>query len=493
MNLLTDDFISTTEGKVSLKTLLCSGYDYKLQYAFDEIQLAMLQLLSSLVSVVLKPSMQQLKVYLHEGVTEAEYQRCLNNINLSHFDDDQFMRSKFPGSEKIAVAPITKLISGIECGTSANALGLFSGIDQAERVCPDCCHVLNYNLHMNIKGECFGPTGATGIRGGGALSTLIAARTLKTTILANTVAVDFFNEQRGIPQDELNNKLMWQELPQGDVYYAHQIGLERGLFALAYHIDFPVDEEPCVCNICGHSSPQTVKQFSRLKYAGSYGSTKNGRDANAQWWPHPYTPVIQKEEGVYPVCARDQHWQSWQGFSAYVVAQETEKALSRPAYIVDQYRQLMSGEPVNLLVGGNIADQGSIVGRVYDLYTMPARWHRDMERVTQVIDSGLLIKDLLSQALNKMFGVGYDKNFVSGIKENAMHQYISNAQTLVQEILLDVDRREARALRKLAVAKLQKEARDIYATVVRKYQHDLPLFKALVKGETILLKAAAVV
>lgn len=403
------------------------------------------------------------------------------------------MRSAFPVSSKIAEAPITKLVSGVECGTSANALGLFSAADQAERACPDCCHVLNYNLHMNIKGECFGPTGATGIRGGGALSTLIAGNNLRTTILANTIAVDLFNEQRGIPQAELNNKLMWQELPQGDVYYAHQIGLERGLFALAYHIDFLVNEEPCICDICGHSSPQMVNNFSRLKYRGSYGSTKNGRDANAQWWPHPYTPVVQKEDAVYPVCARDQHWQSWQGFSAYVIAQETEKALSRPAYIVDQYRLLMGGEPVNLLVGGNIADQGSIVGRVYDLYAMPAHWGRDMERVTQVIDSGLLIKDLLSRAFNKMFGVGYDKNFVSGIKENAMHQYISNAQTIVQEILLDVDRSEARALRKSAVTKLQQAARDIYAEVVRKYQHDLPLFKALVKGERFLFKATAAI
>ncbi len=56
MNLLSDDFISTTTGKISLKTLLTSDTDYQLQYAFDEIQLAMLQLLGSLSTVVLKPT-----------------------------------------------------------------------------------------------------------------------------------------------------------------------------------------------------------------------------------------------------------------------------------------------------------------------------------------------------------------------------------------------------------------------------------------------------
>ena len=114
-------------------------------------------------------------------------------------------------------APITKMISGIECGTSPNALGLFSEIAQAEVICPDCTHVLNYNLHMNIKGECFGPTGATGIRGGGAISTLIAGKDLKTTILANTIAIDYFNNEREIK--EPNNELMWQSPIQGDIYY----------------------------------------------------------------------------------------------------------------------------------------------------------------------------------------------------------------------------------------------------------------------------------
>ncbi len=485
MNLLIDDFISTTAGKISLKTLLTSETDYQLQYAFDEIQLAMLQFLASLSTVVLKPSLDELKDYLKQGLTEAQYDRAIDKVDTQWFDESCFMRSTFPDNEKVADAPITKMISGIECGTSPNALGLFSEIIQADIICPDCTHVLNYNLHMNVKGECFGPTGATGIRGGGAISTLIAAKDLKTTILANTVAVNFFNTIREIK--EPNNKLMWQDAMQGDVYYAHQIGLERGLFALAYHIDFSVIDAPGLCDVCGHQSAQTVKEFTRLKYKGSYGSTKKGRDGNAKWWPHPFTPIATKEEGVFPVSARDQNWHSWQNFSSYVLAQETGKSLSTPAYIVRQYRQLKTGGG-NLLIGGNIADQGSIIGRVYDLYSMPEHWENDkLERVTKVIDAGLHVKDRLSQALNKMFGAGYDKNFVSGIKSAAMNQYISNAQNIVQQLLLDVDRKEARELRKMALEQLKSEAKTIYSTLMRKYQSDLPLFKALAKGERILL------
>ena len=485
MNLLTDNFISTTAGKISLKELLTTDIDYQLQYAFDEIQLAMLQLLASLSTVVLKPSLEELKSYLKQGLTAEQYELKLAKVDCQWFDESCFMRSSFPENEKVADAPITKMISGIECGTSPNALGLFSEIQQADIICPDCTHVLNYNLHMNIKGECFGPTGATGIRGGGALSTLIAGKNLKTTILANTVAVNYFSALREI--EAANNQLMWQDSVQGDIYYAHKIGLERGLFALAYHISFTVIDKPCLCDVCGHQSSQSVKEFSRLKYKGSYGSTKKGRDGNAKWWPHPFTPVTTKEEGTFAVCARDQNWQSWQNFSSYVVGKETDKSLSIPAFVVTQYRKLNTGGG-NLLIGGNIADQGSITGRIYDLYSMPEHWDNDkLERVKKVIDAGLNVKDRLSQALNKIFGAGYDKKFVAGIKNTAINQYISNAQNIIQQLLLDVDRTEARQLRKDAQKQLKAEAKTIYQALMRKYQNDLPLFKALVKGERVLM------
>jgi len=53
---------------------------------------------------------------------------------------------------------------------------------------------------------------------------------------------------------------------------------------------------------------------------------------------------------------------------------------------------------------------------------------------------------------------------------------------------LDVERKEASDLRKAAVIDLAAEAKRIFVGVQRKYQHDLPLFKALVKGEVALYK-----
>ncbi len=486
MNLLTDKFISTTDGKISLKTLLTSENDYQLQYAFDETQLAMLQMLSSLSTVLFKPSLEELKLYVKNGIADTQYDDKLKSIELDLFDEKIFMRSKFPETGKVASAPITKLVSGVECGTSGNAIGLFAEIVHAKVICPDCSHVLNYNLHMNIKGECFGPTGATGIRGGGAISTLISGLTLKSTIVSNIIAVDFFDAKREIP--EPNNRLMWDEPPVDEVYFSHHIGLFRGLFALAYHIGFPVIEEPCICDVCGHQSDQSVTEFLRLKYKGHYGATKNGREGGAQWWPHPYTPIVKREEGIFPVCARNQYWQSWQDFTAYVIGKETDKALMTPAFVVTQYEKMGFGY-ANLLVGGNIADQGSITGRIYDLYSMPKNWNSEsLQRVTKVIDAGLTVKEQLSQAFNKIFGAGYDKRFVAGIKQNAINQYTTNAQKIIQQILLDVDRNEARALRKQAIEELKLEAKSIFQGVMRKYQHDLPLFKALIKGEIVLMK-----
>jgi len=487
MNLLTDDFISTTGGKVSLKTILTSEHDYQLQYYFDEIQLAMLQLLSSLATAALNPTVAELKNYLKQGVSEQQYEKALNKVNLEWFESDCFMQSKPPADAKWPEGPITKLVSGIECGTSPNAIGLFSETDKAQVVCPDCIHGLNYNLHMNIKGECFGPTGATGIRGGGAISTLMAGDNLRQTLLNNIIAHDYFSDYAQLNSDAINEP-MWVAAQTGSIYSAQEIGLVRGLFALAYHISFTVEDVACCCDICGSESDQSVTTFNREKYKGHYGSTKSGRDAGAGWWPHPYTPRNIKEDGVYAVCARDQHWQSWQELGSYIVGKETDKATVVPAYIIKQFQGVKYQRQTNLLIGGNIADQGSITGRVYDLYCMPSSLNNHSSKITQVIDSGLEQKECLSHAFNKMFGVGYDKNFVSGIKGEAMSRFTANAQQIIQRTLLDVERKEAGELRKVAMVELKQEAKRIFMAVQRKYQHDLPLFKALVKGEVALYK-----
>lgn len=488
MNLLKDPFISTNLGKVSLKDILTSNQDYQLQYFFDETQLAMLQMLSSLSTVVLKPTISELNDYLANGLSPEQYDALLEKVDSQWFEGDCFMRSTFPSKAKIADGPITKLVSGIECGGSANALGLFSESSEVSVCCPDCTHVLNYNLHMNIKGECFGPTGATGIRGGGSISTLISGEDLKSTILLNTVCVDYFNEQAQL-DDDAENRVMWELPPTSDIYSAHKIGLERGLFALAYHIDFPVNDKPCTCDICGNPGTQSVTIFQRVKYSGAYGSTKKGRDSGAGWWLHPYTPRSVKEDGIYAVCARDQHWQSWQELTSYVVGKDTDKTSVKPAFIINQFQnKLEVGLNLSLLIGGNIADQGSIAGRVYDLYSMPSSLSKNNSRISLVINAGLAQKDKLSLAFNKIFGVGYDKNFVGGIKAQAIQKFTSNAQQIVQQILLDVNRKEATQLRKEAIEALNKEAKSIFKSVQRKYQHDLPLFKALVKGEFVLYK-----
>lgn len=489
MNLLQDDFISTTVGKISLKTILTSNKEYQLQYYFDEIQLSMLQLLSSLTTVVLAPTIIELKEYIRGGLSVDQYDKACERLELDWFDTHKFMRSKpLSTSAKWADAPITKLLSGIECGSSSSAIGLFSDAEAAKVVCPDCTPGLNYNLHMNIKGECFGPTGATGIRGGGAISTLIAGHNLKTTLLSNTIAIDYFKKIT-VLDDDAEDTPMWVTPQSGSVYQAGRIGLVRGLFALAYHIDFDVKDAPCCCDVCGHHSDQSVVNFRRQKYTGHYGSTKNGRDAGAGWWPHPFTPRSIKDDGAeYAVCARDRSWQSWQELSGYIIGKEMNKANVIPAYIVNQYMHMENPLKTNLLVGGNIANQGSIIGRIYDLYSMPASLTKYLSRVTLVIDVGLQKKERLSNALNKIFGVGYDKSFVGGIKEKAIQQFTANAQQIIQQTLLDVDRKEASELRKAAIEALNTEAKKIFLNVQRQYQHDMPLFKALVRGEVLLYK-----
>lgn len=484
MNLLIDPFISTTEGKISLKQALTTHVDVTLQYAFDETQLAVMQLISGLATVVLQPSMEELRQYILYGVMDEDYEQALARIDMNMYDDTQFMRSRPLQPVDFGKASISKLVSGIESGSSSNACALFSDANSVSVACPDCMPALNYNLHMNIKGECFAATGATGIRGGGSLSVLISGSNFAQTILLNCVASDFFAAIH--PNPEVSNEPMWVTPLAGETYFSHDIGLVRGLFAMAYHIEYVINDVPCVCDICGHSSDKSVTEFGRLKYQGKYGSTNDGRSAKAGLWPHPYTPVQRKEDGEYFVSPQGASWRSWEHFGSYVAGKELEKSTYVPAPIIDQYRRLGIVKPIRILVGGNIADQGSIVGRIYDLYSVPQHWDERLNRVTQVIEAGIKVKDGLVQSLNKIFATTYDRNLVKGIRDQAVNIYISQAQNIIQDILLDADNSESRVLRKRAIIDLKSEAQSIYSELIRKHENDLSLFQALVRGQKIL-------
>ncbi|MDO6422770.1 type I-E CRISPR-associated protein Cse1/CasA [Saccharophagus degradans] len=484
MNLLIDPFISTTNGRITLKQALTTHSNATLQYVYDETQLAVLQLLSSLATAALQPTLAELKEYISNGVTENLYDEALQKIDISMFDDNCFMRSSPSTIQDYAFAGISKLVSGIESGTSNNACALFSDAGSVVNACPSCMPALNYNLHMNIKGECFAATGATGIRGGGALTTLISGKNLAETILCNCIAKDFFKSIHH--SEKVINEPMWVTPIAGETYFAHQIGLVRGLFALAYHIQYTEIEEPCVCDVCGHTSDKTVKEFGRIKYQGKYASTKAGRDSNAGLWPHPYTPTVRRETGEYFESPQGANWQSWENLGGYVVGKELEKSKSIPAPILDQSRQLNIPKNINILVGGNIADQGSIVGRVYDLYSVPQNWNASLERVTLVIDSGLEVKEILKKALNKIHATTYDKALLNGIRDQVIGMYVSQAQQIVQSLLVESGVSERKQLRQRAITALKQKAQTIYSDLIRRHQHDIPIFEALIKGQKIL-------
>lgn len=502
MNLLKDKFISTTSGKVSLKTILTSDDDYQLQYYFDEIQLAMLQLLSSLATAVLAPTISELKSYLKNGVSAQQYDEALNNINSEWFEGDCFMQSTPLTGAKWFSAEINKAISGIESSKTKDASGLFSDLDGFKEVCPCCMPALNYNYQTNVHAKAMGIGGSTGIKGGGTLTFMMAGQTLKETLLMNVMSSDYFTNISSLDDDACDD-YMWNIPLVGDkvtdskgdvteIYSARKIGLMRGLFALAYHFKFQIQEKKIYCDSCGHESQLAVSTFSHCKYKGRYGSESKGRELKAGWWPNPYTAIVQLEDGSVAMRAKGLHWHSWEDLSALVVQSEVDKSSIIPAPIISQYRnEVISKNSFNFLIGGNVLkpnNEASVVGRIYDLYSMPSSLKKNLGKITQVIDAGLEQKKRLSHAFNKMFGVGYDKNFIGGIKGEAMSRFSSNAQQIIQRTLLDVERKEAAELRKNAVVELQQEAKRIFIGVQRKYQHDLPLFKALVKGEVALTR-----
>lgn len=506
MNLLKDDFISTNQGKVSLRTLLTSDNDYQLQYYFDEIQLAMLQLLSSLATAVLQPSTNDLRRYLAKGLTAEEYDEKLANMHSEWFDAETFMQVTPKKDIKWFSADVHKMVSGIESSSTKDASGLFSSIEDLKKICPDCGPACNYNYQMNIHAKAMGVGGATGIRGGGTISVLLFNSCLSKTLLMNCFCHDYFRKICPL-KDEVDEP-MWVEPLEGrlavdakgsqvEVYQANTIGLIRGLFALSYFVQFDIEDGHETCDICGSITNRFIKRFRHKKFEGKYGATSVGRELGAGWWMNPYTPSQMLENGIIGVRARDQHWQSWEDFLSLVIKKETNDR-HIPAPILTQFtNEVLSAEPVHCIVGGNILkrnQEATVVGRVYDLYPLPSSLSKNLAKVNDVVKSGLEIKDRLKRALNKLFGAEkYKKSkqteeYIKRIRDTGVQQFCINAQNIIQNILVDVDKRDAHYLRHSAQKRLNQEAKKIYSEVQRKYQHDLPLFKALIKGEYILNK-----
>jgi len=341
MNLLKDPFISTTQGKVSLRQVLTTECDYQLQYFFDETQLAMLQMLASLTTVLLKPTIAELKNYIENGLSDEQYDHALSEIETEWFESNSFMQSKSIKKNGFNSANISKLVSGIESGTSKDASGLFSDKEDVKFSCPDCIHVLNYNLHMTISGQYFSKFGSSGIRGGGVISTLISGKNLRETIMFNTVASDFYANLSSL-NDNFQTDFMWKMPPQGDLYQAAKISLNRGLFALAYHVEIETKNEDCVCDICGHFSQGKIESLLYLKYIGQYGSVRNekGKENGAGLWLHPYTPRRVTDNGLFSLTPYGLDWHSWQDLSSFIAGSEIRSSTNIvPAYIVTQFKE----------------------------------------------------------------------------------------------------------------------------------------------------------
>lgn len=485
MNLLIDPFVSTTIGTLSLKQILTTRDRIDLVYGFDETQLACLQLLSSLATALFLPSMEDIRRFAKRGISEQEYDQQLNKINIDWFNDEIFMRSKPAAGEKYGVDRIAKIVSGIEVSTTKNASGLFSDAKMVTQCCPGCMVLLNYNIHMNIKGEPFGAGGSTGIRGGGMLSTMICGDTLSKTIILNMFSNEHFTTL--VQNPDVNDTPMWIEAPSGEIYFSHTIGLTRGLFALAYHIDYQKNDAECLCDICGQHSETNIKHFGKRNYKGSYGSTDTGRKGKAGLWPHPFTPVSRTDDVDVPISAEGPNWHSWEHLSSYVIGKEMDKKFIIQAPIVSQYRDLGLKEKTSLLVGGNIADQASITGRIYDLYSFPSSWNENLDRVTTLIEHGLEVKDIFKRSLDKISDSKLDKNLLGGIKQRAVNEFVANTQNIIQATLMDVNKKEAAELRKDAKKKIHSTAKTLFENLLDKYKNDHQLLKALLKGQKILL------
>lgn len=245
----------------------------------------------------------------------------------------------------------------------------FSKGGHAEVFCLDCAVIALFTIQVN------GPAGGsghfTGLRGGGPLTTLVlpdnSDESLWRKLWLNVIdRQEFRYEEPNSKSADLfpwmgptRNQRKGQKTLADDVHELHQY------WAMPRRFRFIVEENSCLCDLCGRPSLKTVSTVT---------SKTNGNDYDGPW-RHPLTPYRKntKKIGQVPLSQKAQpggigyrHWQS-------LLIEDREISGDLPALVVLDYsRKVDEGQHD----GVGLSRQARIWVFGYDMDNMkPRGWY----------------------------------------------------------------------------------------------------------------------
>ena len=496
MNLLIDNWmpvsLTNESQRISLKQLLCGKQDQDWQIAAlrDDMDLAALQLMVSLVQVVLMPEdAKALEKHWFEPMSEADYEQAIqpfiNWFDLLH-PETPFMQTASVTPEKGNKnwASLQKLFVGLpeKTSTSQSSNGFFNTPDEIQAIHLGDAAIALFQQATNgfsLGGAAF----SVGLKGSMPLTTLVLSDNLRKSIWTNVLSRAFLMENA---PELLNAKVQqptWVIAPHSSRQeQAPHIGLLRGLFW------------------------QPAKIKLEVKNGLATGFFKNtGLCSVAGFWQHPHTPInmLRLHTGnakEKPFLSARNDLPLWGQMLSFFYTQKQLKIVEAQqegtscALVVQQYQDsnTWGRYDIKLAVGGYVkgGSAESLAGRKHETYSLATDWENKSADILHLINIGLDIYYKLNEAMNEFARIAIDKGklkakesgFKKAVKGKAKQAYLDNSESVMHSIL-----------RKLVwddIASYQKQFADLAQTVFEQimatYEHEPKMLEAIIESRALL-------
>lgn len=444
MDLLAESWIPVrpvdggSSAKITLRELLCSDQTWQLCLPRDDMELAALQLLISLVQVSWIPEDDaSLRRFLNQPLSPSDFETGVAQWgDMFQLDHPKHPCLQVKGVVAKEATGLDKLMAGL---TGATNCTFVNEPGQGDFLCGGCAAIALFNQANNAPS--FGGGFKSGLRGGSPVTTLIQAvdhrrADLRTTLWLNVLTRPRLHALLG-DDLRLQQKPSWQEpIKEKSHISAASIGLLRGLFWQPDHIELTAPVGAGQCTGCGHQVDVRYNGFLKAKFSFDVDGS----------WSHPHSPrLLQNKKGEIEqkFLAFTTSAPSWTQLSRVLVQMEGKKGEGQiPAAVVSQSQEVFRTAATHLIVGGYRNNQASILERRHEVMSLNQGWQTHGDVIQRLVDIGLGYKSALRSALFT-FAEGVKNSDVkgAGVKahEKAERDFFRQSEPVVMALLASLD------------------------------------------------------
>ena len=471
--------------RIGLKQLLCERERWQLSLPRDDMELACLQLLVSLVQVMLPPPDRDAwRKRVKTPLTEAEYDNAVAPL-LDWFDLDHpthpFMQTR--GVSAAESTPIQKLMVGLPEG---NNHSFFNAPGEVRHLSAAATAIALFNQASTAPS--FGGGFKGGLRGT-PITTLVGGSDLRETVWRNVLCDEQLRRVLPWYESAKQQPPVWVEpIREKETIHANQIGLLRGLFWQPAHIELIRSTDMAPCDLLGGPEQPGYSGFNKEKFDFKVVGL----------WPHPHSPrefEVKKEDRSERILSFTTTAPAWTQCSRFLFSHDDKKAGHRPAAVLDQWRTSDSGA-LRLIVGGYRNKQASILQRRHEFFSIGDGWQDEhgQKAIEWAVDTALACKTLLRAKLYSVVKGNRDKGIKAlgvDIHEVAESRFYERTEQLLHDSLRSMRRAERQSEKHAFVDKLATCCHLIFEEVTNPYVRNPALVRTVAlsrRGLSIELK-----